>query len=106
MDTSRYRYVIFLNSSVRGPFLPPYWPVSAGEQLGGNACGCCVAWAGWHHHLAPLLAPLLPGTAPHVRVCLAAWRSFGGLLQRDVHWSKVLTQRLTDKVKLSGSTIR
>lgn len=27
-DTSRYRYVIFLNSSVRGPFLPSYWPVS------------------------------------------------------------------------------
>lgn len=27
-DTSRYRYVIFMNSSVRGPFLPAYWPVS------------------------------------------------------------------------------
>lgn len=27
-DTSRYRYIIFLNSSVRGPFLPSYWPVS------------------------------------------------------------------------------
>jgi hypothetical protein len=26
-DTSRYAYVIFLNSSVRGPFLPPYFPV-------------------------------------------------------------------------------
>lgn len=28
VDTSRYKYIIFLNSSVRGPFVPPYWPVS------------------------------------------------------------------------------
>ena len=27
-DTSAYKYIIFMNSSVRGPFLPPYWPVS------------------------------------------------------------------------------
>lgn len=49
-DTSRYRYVIFLNSSVRGPFLPSYWP-------------------------------------------------------REKHWSRVLTDRITDDVKLVGATI-
>lgn len=27
VDTSQYKYIIFMNSSVRGPFLPPYWPV-------------------------------------------------------------------------------
>ena len=27
VDTSLYRYIIFMNSSVRGPFLPPYFPV-------------------------------------------------------------------------------
>ena len=27
VDIGRYKYIIFLNSSVRGPFVPPYWPV-------------------------------------------------------------------------------
>ena len=27
--TARYSYVIIMNSSVRGPFLPAYWPVRA-----------------------------------------------------------------------------
>lgn len=49
-DTSRYRYIIFLNSSVRGPFLPSYWP-------------------------------------------------------REKHWSRILTGRITDDVKLVGATI-
>lgn len=29
-DPAKYKYFILLNSSVRGPFLPPYWPVSSG----------------------------------------------------------------------------
>ena len=28
VDTSQYRYLVFMNSSVRGPFLPGYFPVS------------------------------------------------------------------------------
>ena len=28
MDASLYRHIIFMNSSVRGPFLPNYFPVS------------------------------------------------------------------------------
>ena len=31
-----YRYFIFMNSSVRGPFLPSYWPVR-GRLLGMSA---------------------------------------------------------------------
>lgn len=27
VDTSVYAYIVLINSSVRGPFLPPYWPV-------------------------------------------------------------------------------
>ena len=27
VDASRYRHIVLINSSVRGPFLPPYWPV-------------------------------------------------------------------------------
>lgn len=28
VDSSLYKSIIFINSSVRGPFLPPYFPVS------------------------------------------------------------------------------
>lgn len=49
-DTSKYRYVIFLNSSVRGPFLPAYWPP-------------------------------------------------------EMHWSRILTGRINEEVKLVGATI-
>ena len=27
VDLSIYSYIIFMNSSTRGPFLPSYWPV-------------------------------------------------------------------------------
>lgn len=27
-NVAAYKHIIFMNSSVRGPFLPPYWPVS------------------------------------------------------------------------------
>ncbi|KAK9787128.1 hypothetical protein WJX73_004056 [Symbiochloris irregularis] len=50
VDPSKYKYIIFMNSSVRGPFLPPYWPDT-------------------------------------------------------LHWSHVLTGKLTDKVKIVGATI-
>ena len=29
VDTQRYKSFVFLNSSVRGPFLPAYWPVGS-----------------------------------------------------------------------------
>ena len=50
VDARRYRYILFVNSSVRGPFLPPYWPP-------------------------------------------------------ELHWTEVFTSRLSDSVKLVGSTI-
>lgn len=28
VEASSYQYIVLVNSSVRGPFLPPYWPVS------------------------------------------------------------------------------
>eukprot|EP00884_Botryococcus_braunii_P001513 jgi/Botrbrau1/11362/Bobra.0038s0111.2 len=49
-STYGYKYFIFMNSSIRGPFLPSYWPIS-------------------------------------------------------VHWSRIFVSRLTDDVKLVGSTI-
>lgn len=30
---SRYKFLLFLNSSTRGPFLPAYWPVRGAETL-------------------------------------------------------------------------
>ena len=37
VDPSKYKHIIFMNSSIRGPFLPPYWPVRpalAAQSLG------------------------------------------------------------------------
>ena len=33
VDPSKYKHIIFMNSSIRGPFLPPYWPVRPAECL-------------------------------------------------------------------------
>ena len=117
VDTSRYRYIIFLNSSVRGPFLPPYWPVSSAQQSVRQGYSLALLNARGAASLLPLLlALLLPlllalllasPFVPLLSVRLPARLPLlCGLPQREVHWSKVLTQRLTDKVKLSGSTIR
>lgn len=40
-DTSRYKHIIFLNSSVRGPFLPAYWPVRCWGLLSAAAAAGC-----------------------------------------------------------------
>lgn len=50
VDTARYRYILFINSSVRGPYLPAYWP-------------------------------------------------------KSVHWTRIFTDRITDRTKLVGPTI-
>ncbi|KAK9816513.1 hypothetical protein WJX72_001363 [[Myrmecia] bisecta] len=50
VDTAKYTFIIFMNSSTRGPILAPYWP-------------------------------------------------------REMHWSQIYTNKLSDKVKLVGSTI-
>ncbi|KDD73356.1 hypothetical protein H632_c2260p0, partial [Helicosporidium sp. ATCC 50920] len=50
VDVSGYQYLVLLNSSVRGPFVPAYWP-------------------------------------------------------KELHWTQVLTQRLSDEVKMVGATI-
>ena len=31
VSAARYRYIVMVNSSVRGPFLPPYWPVRSAD---------------------------------------------------------------------------
>ena len=31
LDIKAYRHFIFLNTSIRGPFLPSYWPVSCAD---------------------------------------------------------------------------
>jgi len=33
LDISKYKYYIFMNTSVRGPYLPTYWEVRAARQL-------------------------------------------------------------------------
>ncbi|KAK9835058.1 hypothetical protein WJX81_007588 [Elliptochloris bilobata] len=58
VDTSRYSYIIFMNSSVRGPFLPAYWPagvhwsdvlttrINNDVKLVGATISCEPAWLG------------------------------------------------------------
>ena len=58
VDTSLYGYIIFLNSSVRGPFLPPYWPagthwsrafidrIDGQKKLVGATISCEGSWKG------------------------------------------------------------
>ncbi len=44
VDTAHYKNFIFLNSSVRGPFLPPYAKVRRAQQASVVlCCMCCVA---------------------------------------------------------------
>lgn len=58
VDTSKYRNIVFVNSSVRGPFLPPYWPrelhwtevftgrLTTAVKLVGSTISCEGAWKG------------------------------------------------------------
>lgn len=43
VDTSAYRHIIFMNSSVRGPFLPPYFPVSPQPSALMQLCSAIVS---------------------------------------------------------------
>ena len=49
VDTSAYKYFIFMNSSVRGPFIPPYAQVDAVRWSGKHAA---VLWVGAQGHAA------------------------------------------------------
>lgn len=42
LDVSNYKYLVFMNSSIRGPHLPAYWPVSTcSSHSSMNACHVC-----------------------------------------------------------------
>ena len=85
VDTAPYKYFIFLNSSVRGPFLPPYWPAGVhwsrilserlrGEvKLVGSTISCEGAFKGG----------VLTGEKrqnPHVQSYIVATDQVGGWL--------------------------
>ena len=71
-----YKYFIVMNSSVRGPFLPPYWPV----------------------RVDMLCMPLSSEKAE--AVCVTHTHT-----QPEVHWTRVLTSRINEDVKIVGPTI-
>ena len=65
VDTAQYRYTIFMNSSVRGPFLPGYYPVSLLARLA--SCGRLCRARG---HSSTCMGVSCPG---HLRTaCLPA----------------------------------
>ncbi len=125
LDISKYKYYIFMNTSVRGPYLPTYWEVSAARQLtlaivATNACICgqtglcqCVM----SHEQTPYL--------PLYAVCFVelmftkchklydhlsrawvvsskqhnqAYRTAVLVMQRSRHWSQLFISRITHQV--------
>ena len=74
----RYRYIMFLNSSVRGPFLPAYWPVRSQQ-----------------HSLDTMsfITPWVYAICAHNDAVLA---------QGTRHWTTAFTDRLNDDTKLVG----
>lgn len=86
VNTNLYKSIIFMNSSVRGPFLPPYFPVRTRIFLP------CIPV---NQH--PCCATPRFGSAHRVNDSVPQ--------QVGLHWSKLLTLRLSSTVKLVGSSI-
>lgn len=85
-----YSFFIFMNSSVRGPFLPAYWPVS--ECMPSLAPGMQARTIGCARNLG----------ADGVSTALSADQCVCAIfcLQRKVHWSRILTSKLVGKVSM------
>lgn len=113
VDTSRYTYIIFMNSSVRGPFLPAFWPVRAPNSLQPllimQAFWCLArlhhAPVSWYVSTVGCPGFVLvsadlccPNNCQTALTPPPSW-------QAGVHWSDVLTTRINSKVKLVGPTI-
>lgn len=114
VDTRIYKYFIFLNSSVRGPFLPSYHNVrsSISSLVDAPAITNIVV-------LEPHLYSIYITTIHELECCAVLidcgskryhahmyhWHFSSVVLQADVHWTSLYTQRLNKDVKLVGSTI-
>ena len=101
VELARYRYIVFLNSSVRGPFVPPYWPV----RLYSIACSPDITAVSWGYIV--LFRRILWQNRTCCRLskvshCILTARR---QMQASIHWTSIYTQRLGSKVKLVGSTI-
>ncbi len=91
-NLASYKYIIFMNSSVRGPHLPVYWPVSF---------DCLGAHGGFDMCIQKL-------TSLSARLCYLGFYKTSNIwvvLQAFVHWSTIFTSRLSNDIKLVGSTI-
>ena len=122
VDPSKYKHIIFMNSSIRGPFLPPYWPVRSALATHSLDCfsqpGAVCVRAACSENLAKLryvrmtckqdarpfsrqdkvsTATSEKQSRPWADICIS--------VQETVHWSQILTSRLTAEVKLVGATI-
>lgn len=64
MDASLYRHIIFMNSSVRGPFLPNYFPVSHFPLL--SQIGNVLMYIRYDLHAAPWCMWHCDGLSIHV----------------------------------------
>ena len=84
-----FKYVVIMNSSVRGPFLPLYYKV-------GSYSPCTM------------LLLLMQSDDSAVERLLTCWycdKLISGLSQTETHWTTLYTSRINDTIKLVGSTI-
>lgn len=109
MDTSQYKYVLFINSSVRGPYLPSYWPQSVHwtrvftdrindkVKLVGPTISCEGGQLADSYGNLSFVALPLPRFLLELVACIC----------QPTHWTCTFTDRINDhKVKLIGPTIR
>ena len=43
-DVSKYKFIVFMNSSIRGPHLPAYWPVCCTVCVSHHVACCPFKW--------------------------------------------------------------
>ena len=104
LDVGSYKFIVFMNSSIRGPHLPAYWPV---RLLAHVTClptplnnHVLQAANLLHEHFHLGKCSWVKASKHHFYLCQQPVP-----LQAFVHWTSILTSRLIGKVKLVGSTI-
>jgi len=117
VDRHRYRYFVFVNSSVRGPFLPPYARVRrAVLRCAALCCAvlccavlCCAlgsASCPWPLVLHPALKlGVLSDPPPHPTPQPQPQPYNPTTPKGLIHWTEPLLSRLDATVKLVGPTI-
>ena len=122
LQLSTYTYFVFLNSSIRGPFLPVYWPVSCSKtslHIASSvpmpaACMLVIHVLRQRHPSCLKTKSMTASACMLATSCHAIYALVTLLflehiletcLQRTLHWSHIFKNKLNASVKLVGATI-